>query len=91
MGRTVECSKLKQRLPGLAYAPMKGALGARIYAEISQQAWDMWVEHSTMLINELRLNPSESSQQEFLEKQLQEFLFGDGLEPPPQFVPPRPR
>src|SRR5689334_13376939 len=85
--RTVFCKKLQQELPGLAHPPMKGELGARIYREISQEAWKQWLKHSTMVINEYRLNPSDPEHQKVLKKHLEDFLFGGGAAPPPEYVP----
>lgn len=90
MTRIVRCAKLGQELPGLAYPPLKGELGQRIYNEISQEAWKQWLKHSTMVINELRLNPSEPEGQRVLREQLEKFLFGGGALPPEGYVPPKP-
>ncbi len=88
MTRMVMCKKLGKELPGMEVAPMKGDIGERIYNEVSQEAWALWLKHSTMVINEYRLNPSEPQARETLAKQLDEFLFGDGdSAPPPDFVP----
>ncbi len=87
MTRTVKCAKLKQKLPGLKYPPLRGTLGQRIYNEISEEAWRNWVSHSTMVINEYRLNPAEPEAQKILQQQLEAFLFGDAA-PPAGFTPP---
>ncbi len=87
MSRTVQCAKLGRELPGLEYAPLKGELGERIFREISEEAWKQWIAHSTMVINEFRLNPSEPQAQEILAKQAEAFLFGDGVAPPEGYVP----
>lgn len=89
MSRMVFCVKLGQEAPGLDFPPMKGELGQRIYNEISAEAWKGWLRHSTMVINELRLNPSEPEGQKVLREQLEQYLFGDGIAPPPGYVPPR--
>ncbi len=47
MPRMVMCVKLGRELPGLEKPPFPGALGQRIYENISQQAWDMWPAQST--------------------------------------------
>ena len=87
MTRTVNCKKLGKELPGLEHAPIKNELGERIYQEISQEAWQQWLKHSTMVINEYRLNPSEPKAQEILSEQMFNFFFGDGsVAPPPDFV-----
>ncbi len=86
--RLVKCAKLGQELPGLPYPPFKGELGQRIYESISEQAWKAWLGHSTMVINENRLNPSEPAAQKILQEQLEQFLFGGGAAKPAGYVPP---
>ena len=88
MARLVTCAVLKRELPGLEFAPLPGELGARIYREISAEAWALWLRHSTMVINELRLNPADPQQRPLLFRQLEQFLFSGGAAPPPDFVPP---
>ncbi len=88
MTRMVKCAKLGQELPGLTFMPFKGELGRRIYESISEQAWKMWLRHSTMIINEYRLNPAEPEAQNVLRQQMEQFFFGGGAEPPPDYKPP---
>ncbi len=88
MTRMVMCKKLGRELPGLSFVPMKGELGRRIYEEVSEEAWKLWLRHSTMLINEHRLSPADPEAQKVLRRELESFLFGDGAEPPPGYVPP---
>ena len=88
MTRTIQCAKLGREAEGLDYVPMKGDLGKRIYENVSKEAWAMWVKHSTMVINEYRLNPSEPKAQEVLAKQMEDFFFGDGVEAPADYVAP---
>lgn len=85
--RTVHCVKLNQELPGLAYPPFKGTLGERIYTQISQEAWKSWLGHSTMVINENRLNPSDPQAQKVLMAELEKFLFGPGAAKPAGYTP----
>ena len=89
MTRLVDCAKLKKKLPGLEYAPMKGAMGERVYNEVSEEAWKLWLKNSTMVINEYRLNPSEERAEKILLEQMEKFFFTDDeLEKPPEFVAP---
>ena len=85
--RTVFCAKLKQELPGLAEPPFDTDLGKKVYDNISQQAWNQWMEYCKMLLNEYRLNPARKQDQEVIVKQMEQFLFGDGAVPPAQYVP----
>jgi Fe-S cluster biosynthesis and repair protein YggX len=79
---------LKQELEGLAYQPWPGELGKRIFEGISQQAWNNWLTHQTMLINEHRLSPLNPDHRAFLESEMEKFFFGGGSEKPQGYVPP---
>ena len=74
----VDCARLGEDLPALARPPFPGELGERIYNEISQLAWSMWQQQSTLLINHYGLNMADPRAQEFLMEQMEEFLFGGG-------------
>ncbi len=88
MTRMVFCEKMKQELPGLEHIPYPGELGQKVYDSISAQAWQAWMQHQTMLINEYRLNVIDPEGRKFLEKEMEKFLFGEGSEKPEGFVPP---
>lgn len=88
MSRTVKCILLGDEAEGLDYAPYPGELGLRIYENVSKQAWQRWVGHQTMLINEYRLTPIEPDARAFLEKEMEKFFFGEGSAAPKDFVPP---
>jgi Fe-S cluster biosynthesis and repair protein YggX len=78
---------LKAEAEGLDFAPYPGALGQRIYENVSKEAWQRWVNHQTMLINEYRLTPIEPEARKFLETEMEKFFFGDGSAVPKEFVP----
>ena len=82
----IHCQKLKQDLPPLDFQPYPGALGQRILAEISAQAWQMWLAHQTTLINEYRLNLMEPEARQFLLLEMEKFLFGEGSAAPQGFI-----
>ncbi len=88
MGRTVHCVKLDKEAEGLAVPPYPGELGQRIFANVSQEAWQMWLSHQTMLINEYRLTPIEPKARTFLEEEMEKFFFGEGSAAPKDYVPP---
>lgn len=88
MTRTVQCALLKTQAEGLERPPFPGAVGQRIYEQVSKEAWERWLAHQTMLINEYRLTPFEPKARQFLATELQKFLFGAGSTPPGEFVPP---
>lgn len=76
MTQMVFCTKLKKEAEGLKSPPFPGPLGDRIYVEISKEAWTLWLKHQTILINEQRLNLTDSKTRQFLMKELETFLFG---------------
>lgn len=88
MSRTVNCVLMGEEAEGLDYAPYPGDLGQRIYDNISKQAWQRWVEHQKMLINEYRLTPIEPEARSFLEKEMEKYFFGEGSAAPKEYVPP---
>ena len=88
MSRTVNCIKLDKEAEGLAALPYPGELGKRIYEQVSKEAWQMWLGHQTMLINEYRLTPIEPKARKFLEEEMEKYFFGDGSEAPKEFVEP---
>lgn len=88
MTRIVHCRHLHQDAPGLAFAPFPGELGRRIYEQISQEAFERWKRHQTMLVNENRLNLSDARTRQYLAAQMEKFLFGGEAERPAGFVPP---
>ena len=85
--REVNCVKLKKTAEGLDRAPYPGELGAKIFDNVSKEAWDLWLKHQTMLINEYRLTPIEPKARKFLEEEMEKFFFGEGSEVPKDFVP----
>lgn len=88
MARTVFCVKLGREGAGLEEAPQPGELGQRIYENVSAEAWKLWVSHQIMLINEYRLNLADPRADEFLDKEMEKFFFGEGSMLPPDFVSP---
>ena len=82
MSRKIFCTKLQTEADGLDFPPYPGDLGKRIYLEISKQAWQQWLGHQTMLINEYRLSMTDPKAREFLAGEMEKFLFGDGCDKP---------
>lgn len=88
MTRHVDCIKLKKNAEGLDKPPFPNELGQKIYDHISKEAWQLWLGHQTMLINEYRLSSIDPKARQFLSQELEKFLFGEGSEKPQGFVPP---
>ena len=85
--RKVQCVKLGREEEGLPRPPFPNALGQRIYENVSAEAWKSWLAHSTMLINEYRVDLGSKQGTEFLLKECEKFFFGEGSAPPPDFNP----
>lgn len=85
MSRTVQCVVLGTEAEGLDRPPYPGEIGQRIFENVSKLAWQRWLAHQTMLINEYRLSPLDPKAREFLEKEMGKFFFGEGSEKPPDY------
>ena len=87
MTRMVNCVLLGKEAEGLDYAPYTGELGQKIYEGVSKEAWQRWLAHQTMLINENRLTPIEPEARKFLETEIDKFFFSGGSAKPQDYVP----
>lgn len=87
MARMVNCIKLGKEAEGLDMLTYPGELGQKIYDGISKEAWQAWVNHQTMLMNEYRLSPINPKDRKFLEEEMEKFLLGDGPSAIDNFVP----
>lgn len=89
MHRMVQCVKLGREAEGLEKQPIKGDLGKRVFENVSKEAWKMWLEHSTMLINEYRIDLMSQAGQRVWMDELEKYFFGEGAKPPAEFVAPQ--
>ena len=55
MTRTVFCTKYKADMEAMDRPPYPGAKGQKLFETLSKQAWQDWLAHQTMLINEKHL------------------------------------
>lgn len=88
MTRMVHCIRLGREAEGLDFAPYPGALGQRIYEQVSKEGWQEWIRHQTMLVNENHLSLADARARKYLAIRMEDFFFGDGGEPPPGYAPP---
>lgn len=88
MTRTVFCKKYKEELQGLDMPPMPGANGQDIFANVSKKAWQEWMDHQTMLINEKRLNMMDKDDRAYLDEQRENFLSGEDVDQAEGYIPP---
>lgn len=85
MTKIIHCQKLGIAAESLDEPPYPGELGQRIFDNISAKAWNEWLKHQTMLINEYRLSLINPEARKFLATEMEKFLFGGGSEKPPSF------
>ena len=88
MARMVHCVKLGREAEGLDLPPYPGPLGKRIYENVSKEAWQAWLRHQTMLVNENRLNPLDPKTRAFVAAEMEKYFFGEGSEKPSGYVAP---
>ena len=90
MARMVKCVKLGVEAEGLDRPPYPGELGKRIFESVSKPAWQQWLRHQTMLINENRLSLVDPKARQYLAEQMERHFFGDGADAASGYVPPAP-
>src|SRR4029077_17437651 len=88
MARMVKCVKLGRDAEGLDFPPYPGELGKRIYENVSKEAWQAWIKHQTMLINENKLNLADPRARKYLAEQMEKHFFGSGADVASRYVPP---
>ncbi len=88
MTRMVNCVKLKREAEGLAAPPYPGEMGIKIWQSISKEAWELWIQTQTRLVNENRLNLADVRARKYLAQQMESFLFEDANVEAQGYVPP---
>ena len=89
MTRMVNCVKLGRAAEGLERPTYPGELGKRIFDSVSKEAWQAWLRHQTMLVNENRLNLADQKARKYLAEQMDKHFFGDGADAAAGYVPPK--
>lgn len=74
MTRMVHCRKYGKELEGLEKPPFPGQRGQEIFDTVSRQAWQDWLKHQTMLINEKHLSLMDPATKTYLDEQRDRFL-----------------
>jgi len=75
VARTIFCTHLNKEADGLDFQTLPGELGKKVFADISKEAWSLWMSKQTMLINEKKLNLMNPEDRQLIEKTMVEFLF----------------
>lgn len=88
MARMVHCVKLGREAPGLEEPPFPGEFGQRIFENVSAEAYEMWKEHQTIIINHYGLHPADPETRKMLRAEMEEFFFGEDAQLPEGWVDP---
>ena len=86
--KKVNCVILGEELEGLDFPPFPGEFGQKILEGVSKQAWNNWLQHQTMLINEFRINTLDPEGRKYLAEQCEKFLFGEDFDKPEGYIDP---
>jgi Fe-S cluster biosynthesis and repair protein YggX len=84
----VRCAKLGRVLPRLKKPPLPGALGERIFAEVSEPGFKLWADQEVIVMNHYGLSLADPEARKFLLRQMEEFFFGEGARLPADWTPP---
>ena len=87
MTRMVHCRKYGKEMEGLDKAPFPGPKGEEIYQSVSRQAWQDWLKHQTMLINEKHLSLMDPATRTYLDEQRDRFLSNEDHDQAEGYVP----
>jgi len=90
MARMVHCIKLGREAEGLDRPTYPGELGKRIYENVSKEAWQQWLKHQTMLVNENRLSLADPRARTYLAEQMERHFCGSGADVASGYVPQKP-
>ncbi|GIR87782.1 MAG: hypothetical protein CM15mP86_12410 [Gammaproteobacteria bacterium] len=61
--------------------------GTDLFENVSEKAWQEWLEHQKMLINEGQINLADRESRKWLNEQMELFLSGEDYAKPSGFVP----
>lgn len=89
MSRNVFCRKYQKELPGLTMPPLPGKKGQDLFDNVSAQAWQEWLSHQTMLINEKQLNLMDMTARSYLNEQMDSFFNNTDIDEVEGYVPPK--
>jgi len=88
--RLVQCAKYRKQLRGLEQPPFPGALGQRIFENISQQAWNEWQERSVEVMQKKSLSMGDPQSRKLLQQEMETFLFETPAPAPSTAAPDAP-
>ena len=88
MSNTIHCRYFNEEKEALPFAPFPGPAGEQIQQTISKEAWQLWLKHQTLLINEKQLNLMDEKSQTYLAEQREHFFNRGTLDKIEGYTPP---
>jgi len=85
--RLVKCIKLGIELPGLKSPPTPSESGKRVFENVSQQAWNEFLEYFKMVVNEYRLDLTSPMADQVFEQKMNEYFFSENYQMPEGYKP----
>ncbi|WP_343182504.1 oxidative damage protection protein [Buchnera aphidicola] len=73
--KLIFCKYFKKKLQGMEHQLYPGEIGEKIYKNISQKAWKIWISKQTKIINENNLDMTNEKHYKMIENYMKEFLF----------------
>ena len=70
----VRCKRCRETAEGLASAPLPGAPGESVLAQICRSCWEIWRGEQIKLINEHKLSPAKPEDYAFLVEKMKDYL-----------------
>jgi Fe-S cluster biosynthesis and repair protein YggX len=88
MSRTIHCASSTSMPKAWTSPPGLARWASAFMPKSPKPAWQQWLSHQTMLINEYRLNPLDPKARKYLAEEMEKFLFGGDLKTPEGYVAP---
>lgn len=70
----IQCRRCGRVAPKMNERPFSGPLGEEIHKSVCSPCFQLWIRQGTKVINELRLNLTESAAQDIYDSHMKEFL-----------------
>ncbi|SEI52654.1 Fe-S cluster biosynthesis and repair protein YggX [Allopseudospirillum japonicum] len=88
MSTLIFCRKYQRDLEALTHPPFPGPKGIEIQQSVSKQAWQAWLQHQTLLINEKRLRLADPETRTYLQEQMDKFFDNQEVEQADGYIAP---
>lgn len=84
--KLINCFNLQKKLPALDSPPIPTELGKKIFENISEEAWNNFLEYFKIIVNEYRTDLSSKNTDKFFEDKAEEYLFKNKVVMPKEFI-----